>query len=271
MMTRRTAVTLALAGASLPLTGCERRQRLAGLQLYSVREAMAQDVPATLARIAGIGYREVEFAGYFGHSPAEIRRILADTGLAAPSAHVGAGQVRDDPVAAIEACLEAGHAFAVVAWIPEEERRTADDWRGWADAFNRFGEQASAAGLRFAYHNHDFEFAPSDGPMPFDILLSRCRPDRVAFELDLYWVRAAGADAMALLRDNPGRFPLCHAKDMAADGSMAPVGEGVIDFAAILDSEAGSQFEHIYAEHDNPADPFAFAETSYRALSHLLA
>lgn len=270
MMTRRTAVTLALAGAALPLSGCGERPRVPGLQLYSLRDAMAADVPATLSRVAEIGYREVEFAGYFGHAPGEIRRFLAEAGLAAPSAHVDPEQVRDDPAAVVDACLAAGHAFAVVAWIPEHLRRTADDWRGWADTFNRFGEIADAAALRFAYHNHDFEFAPSDGEMPFDILLDRCMPDRVAFELDLYWVSFAGADALALLQAGPGRFPLCHVKDMGAGGTMVPVGEGRIDFARILGSEAGAQFEHLYAEHDNPADPFDFAQTSYRALSRLL-
>jgi sugar phosphate isomerase/epimerase len=242
-----------------------------GLQLYSLRDAMSASVPDTLERVASIGYGEVEFAGYLGHGPAEIRHFLAGAGLAAPSAHVDAVSARDNPQAAIDTTLEAGHACAVIAWIPQHLRQGADDWRGWAETLNRFGAACREAGLQFAYHNHDFEFAPQeDGLVPFDHLLNACDASLVGFELDIYWTRRAGADAGALLAAHPGRFPLCHAKDMGSDGAMVSVGAGQIDFPALLNSPDGRGFEHVYAEHDNPPDPWSFARDSHAALSRIL-
>lgn len=237
-----------------------------GLQLYTVRAAMAQDVSATLARVAALGYREVEFAGYFGATPAEIRRIVAEAGLTAPAAHIspfpGADQVPANAARWIDEAREAGHQTLVVPWLDPDQRRTLDQFRQLADAMNALGEQCRAAGLDLAYHNHDFEFAALDGAQPYDLLLQRCAPDLVAFELDLYWAVHGGRDPLALLADHPGRFPLCHVKDRATDGRMADVGAGGIDFAAIFASPDAA-FRHYFVERDDAPDPFSSAAVSY--------
>ena len=110
---------------------------------------MAEDVAATLKRVAAIGYAELEFAGYFGKRPSEIRRMVADLGVTAPSSHVDALAARSEPLPLIDGALEAGHKFLVIAWAPPETRKTLEDWKAWADVCNRFAAECHKAGLRF--------------------------------------------------------------------------------------------------------------------------
>src|SRR2546425_13304542 len=131
-----------------------------GLQLYTVRHAMEKDVEGTIARVAAIGYREVEFAGYFGKSARDVRALLDKNGLSSPSSHISLAP--DQWRAALDAAPVIGHHYLVLAWIPAEERHTLDDYKRWAERLNRAGTEAKAAGLQFAYHNHDFEFARSE-------------------------------------------------------------------------------------------------------------
>src|SRR5690606_6047498 len=157
------------------------------------RAAMKADLPATLARVAGIGYREVEFAGYFDRSPVEIRDILAANGLRAPATHIPFARLDDGWAAALDDSRTMGHEWVVIPWLPAEARRTADDWRRLAERYDRAARQAREAGLRFAHHNHDFELAPlPDGTVPLEILLGATEPGLVDFELDLYWMVRAG-------------------------------------------------------------------------------
>jgi len=167
-----------------------------GLQLYTVRTLLERDFESTLAGVAAIGYREVEFAGYHGRSPEVVRAALDRAGLGAPSAHVPIEAVRDDLPRVLDGARVMGHRHVVVAWLPEPQR-TLDGYRAAADLFNRVGEQASAAGIRFAYHNHAYEFARLDGRLPYDILLERSDPRHVAFEMDLYWITQGGQDPLA--------------------------------------------------------------------------
>ena len=250
-------------------TGARRLDRI-GLQLYTVRSAMAEDFDGTLARVAEIGYREVEFAGYFDRDPAAVKSALANAGLAAPAAHVPLEMVRDDLPRLLEAARTIGQRWLVVAWIPEEER-SADGYRAVADLFNRAGDDARAAGLRFAYHNHDFEFVDVDGRLPYDILLAETDAELVEFELDLYWITRGGYDPVAYFDRHPGRFPLVHVKDSAGppDHRMVDVGAGVIDFAAIFARSERAGIRHYFVEHDNPPDPFASIAASYDYLSNL--
>lgn len=247
-----------------------------GLQLYSVRQAMAISVPRTLERVAGLGYGAVEFAGYFDQAPAEIATQLAASGLVSPSAHVDARASRADPARVVAEGARAGHQYLVIGWIPPEDRASLADWQGWADSLNRFGEACHMAGLRCAYHNHDFEFLPVEEPgmggrvTPWDVLLERCDPSLVAFEIDTYWALHAGTDPAVLVARDPDRFPLCHIKDRAADGSMAVLGEGETDFAPILSARGPGGFEQCYAELDNPVSAFGFASAAEPALSEIL-
>lgn len=277
-VSRRALLGGAAAALVLPVAACGRGgdtaaaqngARKIGIQLYTLRDSMAQDVSSTLARVAGIGYREVEFAGYFDRSPAEVRQSLDAEGLAAPSAHVSAAAIDADIDAVIEAAGVVGHEWIVIPWLPVD-KRTLEDYRQWADFFNRAGERVRSAGLKLAYHNHDFEFETVDGAVPFDLLMERTDPGLVSFELDLFWARKAERDIIALLGQAPERFPLCHVKDMSPDGAMVDVGAGVIDFAQIF-SRRESRFAHFFVEHDQPAAPFESARTSYGNLSSIFA
>jgi sugar phosphate isomerase/epimerase len=244
-----------------------------GIQLYSVREEMRRDMPATLAGLAAIGYREVEFAGYFGRTPAQVRELLERTKLAAPSTHVDYQTVRTNWDRTFDEAVAIGHQFVTVPYLPNEVRRSADTWRQVADEFNRAGERAHARGLRFAYHNHDFEFVRTDGLVPFDLLLAETDPAAVSFQMDVYWTTKAGGDPREYFRKHPSRFSMLHIKDSAGppEHKQVDVGSGTIDFAAILrlDAEQQRSVKHAFIEHDQPPDPMAFAKKSFDYLSRL--
>ncbi|GAB4523439.1 MAG: sugar phosphate isomerase/epimerase [Amphiplicatus sp.] len=261
------------AGLAAAMSGpvcADGRGRAIGLQLYTIRRAMSEDAPAALRRAAAIGYRHVEFAGYFGMAPGALRTLLSDLGLAAPSAQMDARLLRDDPGPLIEAAAEIGHDFVVLGWLRPEDRRTIDQYKAWADACNQVAEKCRAAGLRFAWHNHDFEFHPIGGVVPYDILLERADPELVSFELDFYWARKAGQDILNILERAPDRFPLCHVKDMDRDGNMADAGDGVIDFAGVFADPAALGIRYCFVERDDAPAPFRTAERGLAAVTRIL-
>ena len=241
-----------------------------GVQLYTVRTLLERDFEGTLAGLAAIGFREVEFAGYHGRTPQAVRAALGRAGLVAPSAHVPVDAVRDDLPRVLEAALVMGHRHVVVAWLPEAQR-TLDGYRAAADLFNRVGQQAVGSGIGFAYHNHAFEFAPLDGRLPYDVLLERCDPRYVAFEMDLYWITTGGQDPLAYFARWPGRFPLVHVKDSAGppDHRMVDVGAGRIPWKAIFARREQAGIRHYFVEHDEPRDPLASVRRSYEYLRRL--
>ncbi len=271
MLTRRDF--LAGLGAAVAVSGGRwprAATRLApiGIQLYTLRNLMQQDVEATLAVVAEIGYGEVEFAGYFDRPPARIRELLDANGLRAPAAHVGLPEPGDAWDRVLDAAAEVGHRYVVTPWIPQEQR-TADGYRRLAESFNRAGTAARARGITFAYHNHDFEFVPQDDRLPFDVLLEETDPALVRFEMDLFWITKGGHDPLEYFARYPGRFPLVHVKDMAGDGAMVDVGHGEIDFARIFARAAQAGIRHYFVEHDDPADPLESARRSYAHLRDL--
>ena len=230
--------------------------RVPGIQLYTVRDAMATDVAGTLQAIAGIGYREVEFAGYFGHSPGDIRNLLDRFGLVSPSGHMDARALRENPQPSVAAAAAIGHDYVTLAWLQPDDRKTIDDYKRWADVLNLTGEVCRSNGMRAAYHNHDFEFMPLQGQIPFDVLLAETDATLVDFELDCYWVRKAGRDILEVIGKAPDRFTLSHIKDIDAAGDMVEVGKGTIDFASILADPRAAAIRHCFVEHDAPADPY---------------
>ena len=243
-----------------------------GVQLYTVRTLMEKDVEGTLASIADIGYDEVEFAGYFGREPAKLRETLDRVGLAAPATHIPLQMLRDDLDGVLDTSLVLGHRWVVLPYL-EEKDRTLASYRQLAGDFNRWGAACSERGLRFAYHNHDFEFRKTDGVVPFDLLLAETDPSLVAMELDIYWITAAGQDPLAYFERHPGRFPLWHVKDGTFGGgerTMTAVGEGSIDYASIFARASQAGRQHMFVEHDQPADPLANARTSYENVRRML-
>ena len=240
-----------------------------GLQLYTVRSLMADDVAGTLDAVAAIGYEEVEFAGYFDHEPAEIQSWLDGAGLSAPAAHVG---ISDLVGIGLEASMAAasvlGHRWLVLPWIAEE-MRTPDGYRRLAGTLNEAGATTAQADLRVAYHNHDFDFhaLDEDGVTGYALLLEHLDPAFTDLEIDFHWSAVGGADGTALLREHPGRFPICHLKDLTADGRMADVGAGEIDWPGLLALADTAGLRHFFVEHDRPGDPLASIEASHRYLS----
>jgi sugar phosphate isomerase/epimerase len=241
-----------------------------GLQLYTVRDLMKKDVEGTLAAVAGAGYTEVEFAGYFTHTPAEVRAMLDRHGLTAPSVHTG--DISPDAWAkALDAAHVVGHEYIVVPWIPEERRKTLDDWKRVAADFNRIAATAKAAGIQMAYHNHDFEFPLVEGRVPYDVLLAETDPKLVQLEIDLYWITKGGQDPLAYFARWPGRVPLVHVKDSlgAPDNKMVDVGAGKIDWKRIFARSGQAGIKHYFVEHDQPADPIASITASCAYLKQL--
>ena len=241
-----------------------------GLQLYTVRDLMKADMPGTLARVAAIGYKEVEFAGYFGRTPREVHEMLEKYHLSSPSTHLPYESFQNWQKV-LDDSKVIGHKWVTLPWIPEEKRRTVSDWKGIAAQFNQVGAQARKSGLRFAYHNHDMELKPIDGVKPLDILLSETDPKFVDFEMDIYWVIFGGGDPFDYFKRFPHRFALAHVKDSSGlpDNKMVDVGSGKIDFRAIFARSAKAGFKHYFVEHDQPADPVATIRNSYNYLHAL--
>jgi sugar phosphate isomerase/epimerase len=258
------------AAANVMLAASKRIKRV-GVQLYTVRDMMKADLPGTLAQVAGIGYKEVEFAGYFGRTPAQIRDLLKRNKLSSPSSHLPFESLQSGWQKQLDDAKAVGHEWVTIAWIPEEKRRTLDDWKSHAALFNRAGEQAKAAGLRFAYHNHDFEIRPVGGTRPLDLLLSSTDPKLVDFELDLYWVVFGGGNPLDFFNRYPKRFKMVHVKDSAGppDNKMVDVGQGKIDFRSIFAQSEKAGIKHYFVEHDQPADPIATLRNSYNYLHAL--
>ena len=270
-----------------------------GVQLYTVRDEMKRDVAATLARVAQIGYTEVEFAGYFDHTPAEIRAMLDQNHLTAPSAHIPLQQLQGDMSGVIAAAKTIGHEYITVpALIPPLMGKVADDfWSKTAAEFNRVGKALKAEGIGFAYHNHNFEFVKlADGRTGYDVLVAETDPAVVSFELDLLWATLAGQDPVALFAKNPGRYVMWHVKDVKGvdaartlatstegtamqklqklSGSLAAVGTGDIDFRRIFAAASTSGMRHFFVENDSApqtASSLADIETSYKNLRQMLA
>lgn len=257
-------------GATAGELAAREGDRVPGIQLYTLRESMADNADATLTAVAAMGYGAVEFAGLHGHEASALRSRLDELGLDAPAGHVDPQALKADPRPLIEEAVTLGHRYLVVAWLPEELRQTADDYRAWADVLNRAGELARDAGVRMAYHNHDFEFQALDGELPQRTLLAETNPALVDFELDFYWVRRAGFQVEDVLAWAPERFRLAHIKDMDAEGNITDVGTGTLDFAALLNSEHGRNIEHPFVEHDHPVDAFRTAAIGRWYLSQAL-
>src|SRR5712692_1919448 len=257
------------------------RARIAkvGIQLYTVRDLMKADFEGTLAKVAQIGYREVEFAGYFDHTPEQVRAVLDKNGLASPSCHVGYGDATGPGWSAtLEKAKAVGHQYVVCAWIDEQARKSADDWKRICDQFNTAGTAAQAAGLQFAYHNHSFEFVPlADGRKPYDVLLANTDPKLVQLEVDLFWITFGGADPVAYFMQYQGRFPMVHVKDMikkptpaaTPEQVMVDVGKGSIDWKGIFAHSSHAGIQHYFVEHDQPPQPLADIKVSFDYLNGL--
>src|SRR5438045_3526535 len=280
------ADTAHLAGRSPVAHAIDR----VGLQLYTVRDAMKTDFAGTIAKVAATGYKEVEFAGYFDHSPKDVRAILDKNRLDSPSCHVGDEVVDKKWPQTLEADKIGGHSYIICPWSEENQRKNPDGWKRAADLFNKAGEASKKAGIQFGYHNHSFEFDPADslgGKLPYDFLLDETDPKLVAMEMDLCWISVAGKDPLAYFEKYPDRFPLVHVKDWVKDassssgyqgamgqsvkygGRMADVGQGSIDWKKLLAHSGKAGIKHYFVENDDPKSAFDDIKISYDYLHNL--
>jgi len=293
-MNRRTFLETSIATAvltSLPSKSFAATHHIekVGVQLYSVRELMKSDFEGTIAKVAAIGYKEVEFAGLFNHAAKDVRAMLDKDGLTAPSSHVGYDVVQNHWPETIEEAKTIGQSYIVCPGIPENARKQEDGYKRVAEVFNKAGEASNKAGIRFAYHNHTWEFEPTPllgGKRPYDFLLDNTDPKLCSMEMDLCWASVAGQDPVSYFHRYPGRFPLVHVKDMkklpkpSADNTvltkldtlesdMTDVGAGVIDWKRIFASADLAGIKHFIVENDWPKDALASIANSYAYLSKL--
>ncbi len=263
------ATVAALAGFRGWSLGEEQIQRV-GLQLYTVRRAMEQDFDGTLAKVAATGYCEVEFAGYFGRSPQDVKRSLAAVGLVSPSTHIEYAKLGEQWPAVLESAKIIGHQYVVCPSIDEKLRQQAGVWQRAAETFNRAGEAARATGLQFAYHNHAFEFESANGKLPYEILLKETDPGLVKMEMDIFWLVKGGEDPLAYFRQYPGRFRMVHVKGRDRSGNMSEVAaDNSIDWKALFAHSKQAGIEHYFVEHDEPKEEFASIAASFRYLQQL--
>jgi len=257
-----------------------------GLQLYTLRESVAKDLPGVLSQIAKAGYSELEMFGlsaenkFFGYAVKETAELLKQNNLTSPSGHYmpekflfnnGNG---DDVKNLCDVANQLGSSYLIIPWMSEEKRDTIDKYKALAERINKAGEMCKSANLQLAYHNHDFEFKDFNGQHGYDILLKNTDSNLVKMEMDIYWVVRAGYDPIALFKSNPGRFHLWHVKDMNKTDKTqnTEVGNGSIDFKAIFANAKLAGVKHYLVEQENNYVPdfFGSIASSNKAVKKLL-
>jgi len=264
------------SAAARAATSSATSPNMIGLQLYTVRDQLQTDFEGTLAKVAQIGYKNMEFAGYYNRTPEQVRATLDKLQLVSTSSHIGAPLLRQDAAAQIRAAKTIGQDYIT---LPSYNfGKDTAGWRKGVAEFNQWGAMCRDAGLKLAYHNHNFEFAALDGTTGYEILQNEVDPKLVDFELDLYWAKFAGQDPLALFAKYPGRFTMWHVKDMVVTDDkkgMSPVGKGTIDFKSYFAHAQQSGLKHFFVEHDTaaqyPGGSLASIEASYQYLHQLLA
>ena len=261
-----------------------------GLQLYTVRDHMQADPIATLAKVAQIGYNSVEGATYtgteqfYGMAASAFAKLLKQNGLIMPSSHYRLGEelingstqrgtLLNDWARAVDDATTVGLKYMVCSYLSDTERGTLDHYKKMADDFNTAGEICKKAGIQFCYHNHDFEFIQEDGKYPYEILLANTDKNLVKMEMDIYWVTKAKQNPIALINENPGRFPLWHLKDMdnTANQMFTEVGSGIIDFKEIFKHTRKAGLKYFFVEQDKcPGEPYESITKSLKYIKNNL-
>ncbi|MDX2044649.1 MAG: sugar phosphate isomerase/epimerase [Acidobacteriota bacterium] len=280
MLNRRTFLrqtACSVAGGALAMNLLHSEAQAAklskiGVQLYTVRNQMAKDFDGSLKKIAELGFKEVEFAGYYNRTPQQIKTLLGQLGLDAPSAHVPLASLQKDLDKTIETAKAIGHRYLICPYLEDRDRKTLDQYKQHAALFNKAGEACQKAGIQFGYHNHDFEFFAIDGKLPFDVLLAETDKNLVKIELDLYWIVFAKQDPLAYMAKQPDRFALFHVKEMdkTAKRGITEVGRGTIDFKTIFAKAPKGAIKHYFVEQDvTPGSPFDSLKISIDYLKNL--
>jgi sugar phosphate isomerase/epimerase len=267
MITRRTFIQQAGAFASaavvLPAVQQRRRYKM-GLQLFTVRAAMAKDVDGTLKQVAAMGYEEFETYGfdpegmrYYGLPAKEFAQRLRDLKLTTPSGHYDlnrfASASADDLNRYVDRCVEGAHALeqSYITWpLLDAGDRTIDKFKSVAARLNAIGERLKKAKLQVAYHNHDFEFVEQNGQIGYDVILKETDPALVKLQMDLYWIaRGSKLTPNEWFKRAPGRFVMWHVKDMhKTSRDYTELGNGSIDFTRIWPDAGLAGLRHYFVE-----------------------
>ncbi|HMK16790.1 MAG TPA: sugar phosphate isomerase/epimerase [Chitinophagaceae bacterium] len=244
-----------------PLLADQFKKKSLNVQLYTVRDAVSKNLEGTLERLAGLGYKNIELYGYngtfFGKTASEFKTILGNTGIKVISSHhttgiamKGKGTLSDGWDKAIEDVHALGAEYMVCAYLMPNER-TPEIYKSLPAMFEKAATATKAAGIQFAYHNHDFEFEKLDDTLVYDFLLKNTPGDLVKMEMDLYWISKAGHDPVAYFEKYPGRFAMWHVKDMeAGTKAITEVGNGTIDFDRIFKARKKAGLKYWFVEQD---------------------
>lgn len=291
MKTRRDFLKVSAAGALgamvLGQAACtsaavDKKSFGVGLQLYTVRDAIANDLPGSLQKLSDLGYKNLEMASYadgkfYGMAPKEFQKLVEGLGMKIVSSHTSVeaeGITTASAQQMADAHAEIGVEYCVQPWI-EEKDRNVETYKKMIAEWNKVGEIMKNVGIQFGYHNHNFEFLPTDGMVPYyDIFMKEMDADLITMELDCYWATKAGQDPVEMFNKYPGRFQLLHFKDMAAEVSepfytvdkddITSVGAGLIDYKRIYDAREKAGMKYFFVEDDNQGNgkPFEGIKTS---------
>lgn len=266
---------LALAGSTLlsnEIFAARNPKELTGVQLYSIRDDMKSDPLGSLKQLAAMGYKHVEHANYgnrkfYGYGAAEFKKILGDMGMTMPSGHTVINKTHwnettkdftDEWKMTVEDAAIVGQQFVISPWMDEYYRKTYDDMKRYMDVYNKCGELCKKSGMKFGYHNHDFEFSQKlNDQTVFDILLQNTDPSLVIQQLDIGNMYNAGAKALDIMKKYPGRFESMHVKDeIKSTGGHDPyestiLGKGVIPVKEVIDLGRKSGTIHFIIEQES--------------------
>jgi len=289
MTTRRKFLTQAgLISAGIliaPKLLSAKTSKIVGLQLYSLRDQLPKDVTGCITKVATAGYKEVETFGYsvehgfWGLDAKAFGALLKSNGLVSPSGHYGLNQLfvqgkTDDLKSYIEAANIIGQTYVIVPSIDGNVLKSESDFKKVAETLNKAAEICKASGLQLGYHNHNFEWKPVDGTTFYDVILKETDPALVHMEMDIYWVVRAGQDPIKLFEQHPGRFALCHLKDMDKTNSKlnTEIGKGSIDFKTIMSKAKLAGLKHFIVEQENyiNIDPFVSIAESAEYVKNVL-
>ena len=283
-----------------------------GIQFFSLPKMLDSDMSGALEMLSKIGYKEVELygpypfsspsaiehwnavtpslgfkgSGYFGHSANEMKKRLLENGLSVPSIHTDLDTLQTRMNKLGEAAQVLGNTYVVLPSIPADHRKTLDDYKKMAEAFNKIGESAKKEGVKFAYHNHGYGWKEIDGQIPLELIFANTDPSLVFFEMDIFWTTAAGADPVTLLGKYKNRYPLMHVKDMkqkmhfSGDGGdskqwielfpyMTTAGNGVLNVKSIITKAKENGVKHFIVEQDMVNEPQKALKASYDYLASL--
>jgi len=284
-----TLVLPMLSNGELLTTDLARTAKIkqVGIQLYSVKDVLENDLEGTLQSLAKMGYKEIEsYPGskghYYGMEPKAFASLLDGMGLKLISSHFGSGTkqgkadswhqatmlTRFDELAGKAA--ETGQQYLTCSWMDVSLRQTPDDLKRTAELFNQVGETCKRAGLQFAYHNHAFEFEKVGDSLIYDFMLDHTDPKLVQWEMDIFWLVAGKFDPITYLKKYPNRFPLGHVKDMDRldPKKNTEIGNGAIDYGNILKVGRTNGMKHFIVEQESfTRSSIESMEINYRNLA----